>query len=204
MMYVALSHVIETVTGKWLGDVLKENLWGPLGMHSTKFDLQDALDAPEHMASGYSWDYEKEEFTEVPYMTLTEISGAGSVISNVLDYAKWIKSLLHQSGPLSEDVHKDIRLPRVLWGPNPGLGYDLMLYGLGWTRTLHKGHVVYTHDGGMHAYGAEVYWFPDAKYGVVVFGNTGTCHPVEEIIAWKLIDDKLGIPEKDRSDHGAK
>ncbi|KAM0265635.1 hypothetical protein ACHAQJ_000069 [Trichoderma viride] len=204
MMYVTLSHVIETVTGKWLGDLLKEQLWGPLGMHSTKFDLQDALDAPEHLASGYTWDIEREEFKEVPYMTLTEISGAGSVISNVVDYAKWVKSLIHQSGPLSEVVHRDIRSPRVLWDANLGYGYDLVLYGLGWMRTLHKGHVVYTHSGGMHAYGAEVYWFPEAKYGVVVFGNTGTCQSVEEIIGWKLIDDKLGIPENERSDYGAK
>ncbi len=39
-------------------------------------------------------------------MTLTEVSGAGSVISNVVDYAKWVKSLIHQSGPLSGDVQR--------------------------------------------------------------------------------------------------
>ncbi|KAL7799198.1 beta-lactamase/transpeptidase-like protein [Trichoderma ceciliae] len=204
LMYVTLSHVIETVTGKWLGDVLRERLWAPLGMHSTKFDLQGALDAPEQLASGYVWDLKEEKFQEAPHMTLTEISGAGSVISNVLDYAKWIKSLIHQSGPLSEDVHRDIRSPRVLWDANLGSGYDLSLYGLGWSRSLHKGHVVYTHSGGIHAFGTEVYWFPDVKYGVVVFGNTGTCHVVEEIIGWKLIDDRLGIPDKDRFDYGAK
>lgn len=204
LMYVTLSHVIETVTGKWLGHVLREKLWGPLGMRSTHFDLQSALDAPEHMASGYAWDPEKGKFEEVPFMTLTEISGAGSVISNALDYAKWIKSLIHQSGPLSKDVHEDIRTPRVFWPGVPTSGYDLQLYGLGWVRTLHNGHVVYTHSGGIHAYGTEVYWFPESKYGVVVFGNTATCHVVEEIIGWKLIDDKLGIPEKDRFDYGTK
>ncbi|KAL6890757.1 beta-lactamase/transpeptidase-like protein [Trichoderma evansii] len=203
-MYVALSHAIETITGKWLGDVLKENLWGPLGMNSTKFDLQDALDAPEYLASGYYWDLDEEEFKEMPHMPLVEVSGAGSVFSNALDYAKWVKSLLHQSGPLSEAVHKDIRSARTLWDANTAPGYDLSLYGLGWLRTLHKGHVVYTHSGGVHAFGSEVYWFPEAQYGVVVFGNTAISQPPEEIIAWKLIDDKLGIPEKDRADYGAK
>lgn len=204
MMYVTLSHVIETVTGKWLGDVLKENLWGPLGMKSTKFDLQDALDGPEYLASGYYWDLDEEKFKEVPHMTLVEISGAGSVFSNALDYARWVKSLLHQSGPLSENVHQDIRSPRTLWDANLAPGYDLMLYGLGWVRTLHKGHVVYTHSGGVTGFGSQVYWFPEAKYGVVVFGNTAMSQFPEEAIAWKLIDDKLGIPEKDRADYGAK
>jgi CubicO group peptidase (beta-lactamase class C family) len=203
-MYVVLSHVIETITGKWLGNVLKERLWGPLGMNSTKFDLQEARDGPEHLASGYYWDLEKEEYTEVPHMPVVEISGAGAVLSNALDYAKWVKSLLYQSGPLSGDVHRDIRSPRTLWDANTAPGYDLMLYGLGWMRTLHKGHVVYTHSGGMHAFASEVYWFPEAMYGVVVFGNTAISQPLEETIAWKLIDDKLGIPQKERADYGAK
>jgi CubicO group peptidase (beta-lactamase class C family) len=34
-MYVVASHVIETLTGSWLGDVLKERIWGPLKMKAT-------------------------------------------------------------------------------------------------------------------------------------------------------------------------
>ncbi|KAL7817510.1 beta-lactamase/transpeptidase-like protein [Trichoderma aethiopicum] len=204
LMYATLSHVVETVTGKWLGQVLREVIWAPLGMDATFFDLESALDAREQMASGYAWDAERGEFEEIPYMTLTEVSGAGSVISNALDYAKWVRSLIQRSGPLSEEVHEDIRMPRAFWGGSPSKGYDLELYGLGWVRTLHKGHVVYTHAGGMHAYGSEVYWFPEEKYGVVVFGNTATCHVVEEVVGWKLIDDRLGVPEEDRFDYAKK
>jgi len=35
LMYVVVSHVIETLSGKWLGDFLKERIWAPLNMHST-------------------------------------------------------------------------------------------------------------------------------------------------------------------------
>lgn len=34
-MYVVASHVIETSTGSWLGDVLRERIWEPLDMKST-------------------------------------------------------------------------------------------------------------------------------------------------------------------------
>jgi CubicO group peptidase (beta-lactamase class C family) len=34
-MYAVASHVIETLTGSWLGDVLKERIWGPLNMKAT-------------------------------------------------------------------------------------------------------------------------------------------------------------------------
>lgn len=35
MMFVAVSYVVETLTGVWLGDFLRENIWEPLGMKST-------------------------------------------------------------------------------------------------------------------------------------------------------------------------
>jgi len=35
LMFVVASHVIETLTGVWLGDFLRERIWEPLGMNST-------------------------------------------------------------------------------------------------------------------------------------------------------------------------
>jgi CubicO group peptidase (beta-lactamase class C family) len=35
LMFVVASHVVETLTGVWLGDVLKERIWEALGMKST-------------------------------------------------------------------------------------------------------------------------------------------------------------------------
>lgn len=35
IMYMVASHVVETVTGKWLGDFLGEHIWAPLEMKST-------------------------------------------------------------------------------------------------------------------------------------------------------------------------
>ncbi|KAK5995069.1 hypothetical protein PT974_03462 [Cladobotryum mycophilum] len=203
-MFVVLSHVIETVTGKWLGDSFKQLLWGPLGMNSTYFDLHEAKNAPNHLASGYYWDHRDEKFHEASFITVTEISGAGGVISNVLDYAKWVKCLLNQSEPLSAAVHADIRTPRMIYSNQVGSGVDITLYALGWTRTLHQGQVVYMHAGGMHAYGAQVYWLPERKFGIVAFANTAlSSNAMEEVISWKLIDDKLNIPQADRFDHSA-
>lgn len=91
-MFVALSHVIETVTGRWLGDLLRERIWGPLGMKATYFELSDALDAPEHFANGYAWNSTAEKFERIEYMNVTAVTGAGAVISNVKDYAKWVRS----------------------------------------------------------------------------------------------------------------
>ncbi|CAM1502046.1 Fc.00g040300.m01.CDS01 [Cosmosporella sp. VM-42] len=206
LMYVVLSHVIETVTGKGLGDVMKESIWEPLGMSSTYFDLDIAKAAPEHLASGYYWDDKTEEYHQVPDMPVVEVSGAGAIFSNALDYAKWVKCLLHETAPFSEASHKDIRTPRMMGGM-PAFGNDISMYSLGWERTLYRGHVMYKHSGGMHAFGSQVYWLPDAKFGVVAFANTSlTSNAAEDVLAFRLIHEKLGIKsdELNRADiwHG--
>ena len=61
--YATLSYVIETITGKWLGDVLKETIWGPLGMSSTYLDLQQAKDAPGHLSTVYYWSDTKNKYS---------------------------------------------------------------------------------------------------------------------------------------------
>jgi CubicO group peptidase (beta-lactamase class C family) len=42
-MFAACSHVIETLTGKWLGEVLRESIWGPLDMKATVSQLCTCL-----------------------------------------------------------------------------------------------------------------------------------------------------------------
>ncbi|KAK2666513.1 Beta-lactamase/transpeptidase-like [Fusarium oxysporum f. sp. vasinfectum] len=200
-MYTTVSHVIETITGKWLGDVMKELIWAPLGMDSTFFDLQDAIHAPNQLASGYYWDKKEGRYGEVPTMNVTQLSGAGAVFSNVLDYAKWLKCLLHEALPFSKDVHRDIQSPRMIEFAQSNGSSDIVTYGLGWDRRLFKGHVVYIHSGGVHAFGAQVYWLPDIGYGIVAFANTATTsNAVEEVLAWKLIQDRLEVPENERFD----
>ncbi|UNI22687.1 hypothetical protein JDV02_008551 [Purpureocillium takamizusanense] len=201
LMYTTLGHVIETITGKTLGQALRDEIWGPLGMDSTYFYLQEAQAAPAHFASGYYWDKKAETFKEAGFMGTTELAGAGAVISTVQDYSRWLKCLLHESEPFSKDVHDDIRKPRMLVTTEPTRGADLIHYGLGWARKVYRGHVIYSHSGGMHAYGAQTYWVPEAKFGAVAFANTSwSSNAVEDIIIYRLIENRLGIAESERFD----
>lgn len=200
-MYVVLGHALETITGKSLGDLIREVIWDPLGMKSTYLSLEDVAKAPENFASGYYWDNNSNVYKEVPPMEVAEDAAPGGVISTAVDYAKWVKCLLHESAPLSINTHRDIRKPRILAATEPGRGADIGLYGLGWIRKNYKGHILYTHSGGMHAFGAQVYWLPDAKFGVVGFANTAwSSNALEDVVLFRLINDKLGIPESERFD----
>jgi CubicO group peptidase (beta-lactamase class C family) len=214
LMFVVASHVIQSVTGEWLGDLLAAKIWEPLGMKATFFSLQDAQAADEELARGYSYPYsddddddsdeggDEKEFREVEWMNLNEVSGAGSVITNVLDYAKWARSLLYKAPPLSPEIHKAIWEPRTLLptdaeGPFTGP----VAYALGWNTGVYQGYQFYEHTGGMNAFGAELILFPELKYAVTILGNTAvTSNFAAKQLAFHLIDEKLGVPPKRRFD----
>ncbi|KAK7178458.1 penicillin-binding [Paraphaeosphaeria sporulosa] len=198
-MYVVLSHVIETLQGQGLEDALREEIWDLLGMKSTCFSVEAAQGSAEHFASCYYWDEKEEAFKEVPPMGVFENSGAGAVLTNVLDYAKWVKCLLHESPPFSAKVHQDIKTPRI-FGAMPMGPMDVNLYGLGWERNVYRNTPFYKHDGGMHAAGATVLWVPSRKLGVVGFANTSlSSNAVLETLVWRLVDDRLGAPTDERN-----
>ncbi|ROV94140.1 hypothetical protein VPNG_09366 [Cytospora leucostoma] len=209
-MYVVATHVIQTLTGRPLGAALSDWIWGPLGMEGTYFSLDDALAAPEHLADGYGWDRQAGRFARVPPMATDEIGGAGAVMSGAGDYALWVRSLLRRGrrgGPVSGAGIDAVTTPRVIVSPGEALAssarpYDSpLLYALGWETASYRGHKFWTHSGGMHAMGAEVFFFPDLDFGVVTLGNTAaSSNALGVIVTWGLVDDKLGVPKEERHD----
>lgn len=202
-MYMVVSHVIQTLTGQWLGTTMRDGIWEPLGMKSTYLSLEDAQAGPEDLATGYFWDYKNDGgFKEVPFMSLAGGSGAGGIVSNVLDYARWVRSLLREEGPIPKAGHIAVKTPRMVMPLESGKGYDApMSYALGWMMSTYKGHRVFTHGGSMETFGTEAFFLPDLDYGVITMGNTQiTSNLVGQLIVWKLINDKLGVPEEERWD----
>jgi CubicO group peptidase (beta-lactamase class C family) len=104
-----LSHVVETLTGKWLGDVLSERVWKPLGMTGTYSSLAQAKAAVDNgeaeLARGYLWNNLKGEYSPVEWLDSLAVSGAGAMISNVLDYTKWLRFLIDKGDLLSKEEH---------------------------------------------------------------------------------------------------
>jgi CubicO group peptidase (beta-lactamase class C family) len=199
LMYVALSHVIETLTGKWLGAYLDETIFRPLKMEATYCSTQEALEAPQRVASGYYWDQAQQRYGLLDFDEVRPGSGAGFVITNVVDYAKWIKCLLHESAPFSRQTHADIKTARMIAGQEARSGPGETLYSLGWRHKVAHGATVYMHGATEVAYATEVFWLPEHKYGVVAMANVAAGgNAAEETIAWRLIEDKLGIPEEAR------
>jgi CubicO group peptidase (beta-lactamase class C family) len=202
-MYIAVSHMIEVATGDWLGDFLQKHIWAPLNMNSTFFSLDDArryaasAGNDTTLAVPYGWDEEKFEMAEVPYCEGV-LSGAGAVISNVLDYSKYIRSVMRQSGPLSKEGYAAMLEPRSFCPPMLPQLKNQILYTLGWMTSTYQGEFVMFHPGGLEGMTATMILFPDREWGVLVFCNSDG--PGRETLAWHLIDEMLKVPQEDRID----
>jgi CubicO group peptidase (beta-lactamase class C family) len=202
IMYIVASHVIETLTKKKLGDLIKEWIWKPLGMNSSCFDLDSAKTAVEDLAHGYNFRYHTNDggYKDLGWLELDGVAGAGSVISNVLDYAKWARAIMNKSTPLSKSGFESWLRPRTIMPSDPPFTGP-RLYALGWRTGVYRGHQFYTHSGGMKGYGAELLIFPGIEFAVTAMANTsGTSNFLGQRLTWHLVDEKLNVALEERFD----
>ena len=125
-----LGRVIEIVSGKSLYQFLKERIFDPLGMTSTKFVLQGAAEAAR-MAEPLPGDtvlrLSGEERREHPEWE----SGGGGLLSTITDYARFAQMLLNGGKLdgkqyLSPAAFRQMTSDQI--GPGSGVGRDYYLF----------------------------------------------------------------------------
>lgn len=134
--YVLLGYIIHRVTGKSYDRYISENIFAPLGMSESNFDMpgkDQGRDAREYnTADG--------KMEEVPSVNCL-IGPAAALRSSAGDMAKFLKSLLHDGKPLFQDgIINEMETPQSSLAAREGLksGYalantDMPFYpGTGW------------------------------------------------------------------------
>ncbi|KAJ6108657.1 beta-lactamase/transpeptidase-like protein [Penicillium sp. IBT 18751x] len=200
-MFTAVSHAVETLIGSGLGDFMNERLWRPLGMKYTYWTPQQvAADSETILAHGYAWDAATESFNEQPVPDFPAVSGAGAMISNVIDYTKWLRCMMNKSSPLSRAAHETLIEPRIHFteaGNNPFPPPHA--YALGWTIDTYRGHRVIWHGGSWTGFGSVMMYVPDLQWGLVMMGNTtGTSNCVQISLFMDMLDGLVGTPSHER------
>ena len=206
MMYIVISHFIETRTGMWLGDFLRKRIYEPLRMSSTFFSLSDAQKATASggpsLATPYYWTNKTKNYHPIPWLDAPQESGCGATISNVLDYTKWLRCMMTGCALLSPAGHHALHSPRTISGPltEEMTGFrGFEAYALGWEVSNYRGEVMIWHTGGLPGFTSVMMYFPRLQWGLTMMANSGEGGAIQILII-KLIDDMLGIPEQERFD----
>ncbi|KAL6808146.1 beta-lactamase/transpeptidase-like protein [Trichoderma camerunense] len=208
-MFSTVSHAMEIMTSMSLGNFMKQNIWQPLGMTRTYWTPAEAMEAKPSgtvLARGYAWSEADESFVEEPVPDFPAVSGAGAIISNVVDYAKWLQCMMTQSPPISPAAHTTLTTPRISFSAPGNNPFPVPhSYALGWFIDHYRGERIVWHSGGWTGFGTTAMYLPDRQWGLVMMGNTrGSSHCVQTALYMGMLDDILGTPEDERVDWNIK
>lgn len=209
-MYMAVSHALEQMAGEGLGAILKGRIWSPLDMQDTYFSVKEVKDCPStrsRLVQGYTWVPEMNEYAAEAHMDYAPTTGTGAIVSNVLDYTKWLRALVYQTGPISPEGYAELLRPRTIisnWDhlvvpPSP-----VHLYALGWFMDNYRGEQLYWHSGSWPGFGIMVGFIPSRQFGFVMMGNAVNARNAQLELYLYLIDKLLGVPGAQRTEHIAK
>ncbi|KAK2839317.1 hypothetical protein FQN49_006261 [Arthroderma sp. PD_2] len=194
MMYTVATHLVEHLTGTTFSDFLEKNLFQPLGMSSTALQPWRArAKRPENgMAVGYIRDRSTLKYQGIPYVDGSECQGAGQIVTTSNDYAKWIKAMINQEGPITKDIYTALTTKRIQQDRSAnGDQEHSLFYCLGWQIQTYLGCSIISHDGGEPGSQCDTFFIPKLKFGGVIFGNADHAGNTISLLKYQLIDQMM-------------
>ena len=191
VMYLAAGVAAgEAAESDW-DALMSERFFEPLGMTSSTTHASVAL-GDERLASGYQWEEARGSFRRLELRDVSNIGPAGSVYSNALDMARWVRFQLGR-GALDGRRHLSEATHAETWTPQIGIAREVS-YGLGWMVREWNGQPVIEHGGNVDGYSCEVALLPESDLGFVMLANvTGAPLLDSRELVWEaLLGDWTG------------
>jgi CubicO group peptidase (beta-lactamase class C family) len=205
IMFLAAGQIMPSVAGKDWDDFVRDRIFVPLGMNASSTSIKN-LAGSDNVASPHSKIDDKVQ--KVAWRNIDNIGPAGSINSNVIDVAQWIRmqlgnGLYENKRVLSAAAIKEMHTPQTvirLEGNNERLypAAHFLNYGLGWFLSDYRGRKVVEHGGAIDGMRAEVAMMPEEKLGLVVLTNRhGSVLP--HLLMYRVFDAYLGGQKRDWS-----
>jgi CubicO group peptidase (beta-lactamase class C family) len=205
LMFLAAGQLVAKVGGKSWDEFIKQRIFAPLSMTTSNTSIKD-LKTSDNVASPHAKIEGKVEV--IPWRNIDNIAPAGSINSNVLDVAQWVRLQLGEGSYknqrlLSSGAAKELHTPQTIVRAEPpySLWYPeahFLNYGLGWFLSDYRGRKLVEHGGAIDGMRAEVAMIPEEKLGLVILTNlNGTALPVA--LMYRTFDAFLGAPQRDWS-----
>jgi CubicO group peptidase (beta-lactamase class C family) len=205
IMYLAAGQIIPEVAGKSWDEFIQERLFKPLGMTSTTTSTKQ-LEGVLNVATPHG--IIKDRVQPIKWVNIDNVAPAGSVNSNVLDMAQWIRMNLNDGmyngqSILSKEVIEEmqtpqtvIRLDSLTKALRPSTHF--VMYGLGWILNDYLGRKIVSHGGAIHGMRARVVFVPEEKLGIVTLINS-TRDAIQNGVVFWVLDSYFGVKPRDWS-----
>lgn len=205
IMYLAAGQTVAKVSGKSWDDFINERIFTPLGMSSSSTTIR-ALASQNNVAAPHGKIEGKVQ--TISWRNIDNIGPAGSINSNVVDMAQWVRLQLSEGSYkgtrlISSGAMKEMHEQQTIIRKEPPWSLlmpdaNFLSYGLGWFLHDYRGRKVVQHGGNIDGMSALVAMIPEEKLGVVILTNmNGTSLPTA--LMYKVFDAYTGAPAKDWS-----
>jgi len=168
--YVLLSLAAQRVTGGRLQEWMKANVYGPLGMNSSRWQ-HDHRDPVERRAHGYNLGPGGQGWKISD--SLLDTIGDGGMYSSVEDLLRWAANF--DTRKLGAQLLDAMAKPGLLAG-NVAIANG---YGMGLAKGSYRGLETIVHGGGLGGYRTMFFRVPSRSFTVICLCNNGTANPGE-------------------------
>jgi CubicO group peptidase (beta-lactamase class C family) len=197
LMYLAAGTLVSKMNGRTWDEFIAQRIFIPLGMMSSSTSIK-AFRNGDNVATPHAKFDDKIE--PIAWRLIDNIGPAGSINSNVVDMAQWVRLQLGQGTYqnqrlFSPAVAKEMHSPQIvipLAGSNEVLYPEahFLSYGLGWFLSDYRGKKVVEHGGAIDGMRAQTAILPEEKLGVVILTNmNGSVLP--HVLMYKVFDAYL-------------
>jgi CubicO group peptidase (beta-lactamase class C family) len=165
--YLLLGVLVHRVTGRFYGDVLRDLLFTPLGMRTTRI-ISEAEIIPNR-AAGYQLVKGKLQNQDWVAPSLNTTAD-GSLYFTVDDLIRWAIGLNHGQVPSAGVL-------RGAWSPVRLNDGGLYPYGFGWDLSGQRGRSRIGHTGSWQGFKTALYRYPEYNLTVIVLANLAQAQP---------------------------
>jgi len=203
--YFLLGYIVEKVSGKSLGDYLKETFFDPLNMKDTGTHRWPLV--LDHEATGYS--YVGGKVQKARNWDMSRAGGAGALYSTVGDLYRWNEAIFNGKLLKKSSLEAAFTPAKLNDGSIArGVGDE---YGYGWAIGQIRGLKLISHGGGLNGFSSYLMRLPEKQLTVTVLANclpsipelatSGFAHRMAEIYLFEqmaqqasFIEDKMVDP----------
>ena len=187
-----LQLAVEKITGKNIEALAMEKIFKPFDMKRTGFIWHPEFD--DNYAFG-----QDEKGKSVPAKKMTVPNAAGSMVTTISDYTKFIQKILSNKGldpklrnemiAVQIDIHSKHQFPAVT-ELNTAENNDIALsYGLGWGIFKSKYGRTFFKEGRDDSWRHYNVNFPDKNIAIIIMTNSANGELIFKELLEKIIDD---------------
>ena len=179
LMFLVAGKVVENISGMKFEDYVRENIFTPLQMNRTTYQLSE-MENEGNFAKGTFIDAEDQK-KNIEFIPSQNIQAFGGVNSSVVEMANYMIMLMNNGFFDGEEIVSSKQI-NYLWTMHNPIGmsnYDKRMhperhfygYGLGWFVYDKNGYKIVTHDGGMDGALSRLLMIPEKNTGVIILTN---------------------------------